>query len=283
MNFYIVIPCHNEVQFVKQTLDSLVNQTLLPKKIVVVNDQSTDESEVVISAFAKAYSFISYINITSSEAHLPGSKVIRAFQKGFETLDDNYDIICKYDADLIFPENYLSTIAENFAKNPKIGMVGGFCYIEKDGSWQLENLTNKDHIRGALKAYRKPCFQSIGGLKAAMGWDTIDELLAKHNEWLVETDETLHVKHLKPTGKTYNKAAKLKQGEAFYGMRYGFWLTFIASLKLAFRKGNITFLADYLRGYFRAKRTKQHFLVTEAEGAFIRQHRWKGIRSKLKL
>lgn len=283
MNFYIVIPCHNEAQFIKQTLDSLVNQTLVPKKIVVVNDQSTDDSEVIISAFAKAYPFISYINIKSSDAHLPGSKVIRAFQKGLETLDDDYDIICKYDADLIFPKNYLASIANHFVNNPEIGMAGGFCYVEKDEKWQLENLTNKDHIRGALKAYRKDCFQSIGGLKTAMGWDTIDELLAKYHGWLVQTDNSLKVKHLKPTGNTYNKAAKLKQGEAFYGMRYGFWLTLIASVKLAFRKGNAAFLLNYLQGYFRAKRAHQPFLVTEAEGKFIRQHRWIGIRSKLKL
>ena len=46
--------------------------------------------------------------------HLPGSKVIQAFQKGFETLDDNYDIIVKIDADLIFPHNYFETIINHF-------------------------------------------------------------------------------------------------------------------------------------------------------------------------
>ena len=283
MDFYIVIPCHNEADFIRQTLDSLVVQTLLPKKIVVVNDQSTDESEQIISAFAKAYPFIELLNTTSSDLHLPGSKVIQAVQKGIHTLDEDYDIFCKFDADLIFPVNYLETIAQEFEKNPRIGMAGGFCYVEKDDEWQLENLTNKDHIRGALKAYRKECFKQIGGLKLAMGWDTIDELLAKYYNWQVITNENLHVKHLKPTGNTYNKAAQFKQGEAFYGMRYGFWLTLIASSKLAKRKGNITLTGDYLRGYFRAKRAHKEYLVTTQEGSFIRKLRWKGIRSKLGL
>ncbi|AWH74336.1 glycosyl transferase family 2 [Dokdonia sp. Dokd-P16] len=281
MNFYIVIPCHNEAQFIKQTLDSLVAQTLLPKKVVIVNDQSTDDSEEIISAFAKAYSFIEILNTTSSDIHLPGSKVIQAVQKGINTLDEDYDILCKFDADLIFPVNYLETIAHEFEKNPRIGMAGGFCYVEKNGDWVLENLTNKDHIRGALKAYRKECFKEIGGLKPAMGWDTIDELLAKYYNWQVITNDTLHVKHLKPTGNTYNKAAQFKQGEAFYGMRYGFWLTLIASIKLANRKGNLLLTNDYLRGYFRAKRSKKDHLVSAQEGTFIRNLRWKGIRSKL--
>lgn len=281
MDVYIVIPCHNEASLISQTLESLVAQTVLPKKIVVVNDQSTDTSEEVISAFAKAYSFISLVNSNAEASHLPGSKVIQAFQKGLDTLDDEYDVICKFDADLIFPLNYIETIISHFKQDPKIGMVGGFCHIKQQDRWLLENLTNKDHIRGALKAYRKACFKQIGGLKAAMGWDTVDELQAKYYGWRIVTDEHLAVKHLKPTGNTYTKAAKYKQGQAFYGMRYGLMLTTIASLKLASRKKKIGFFFDYMRGYFRAKRNKHSYLVTKKEGAFIRKLRWKGIISKI--
>ena len=281
MDVYIVIPCHNEASLISQTLESLVAQTVLPRKIVVVNDHSTDTSEEVISAFAKAYPFISLVNSNAKAQHLPGSKVIQAFQKGLETLDDQYDIICKFDADLIFPANYIETIISHFEQNSNIGMAGGFCYIQKQDAWVLENLTNKDHIRGALKAYRKECFQQIGGLKAAMGWDTVDELQSIYYGWTVMTDERLIVKHLKPTGNTYTKAAKYKQGQAFYGMRYGIILTTIASLKLASRKKKISFFLDYMRGYFRAKRTKQLYLVTKEEGVFIRKLRWKGVISKI--
>lgn len=282
MDLYIVIPCHNEATLINQTLTSLVQQTVLPKKIVVVNDHSTDNSEQVISAFAKAHSFISLVNSEAQATHLPGSKVIQAFQKGLDTLDEDYDIICKFDADLIFPSDYIETIVSHFKKHPDAGMVGGYCHIEKEGKWELESLTNKDHIRGALKAYRKKCFTDIGGLKPAMGWDTIDELLAKYHKWKIITDERLAVKHLKPTGNTYTAAAKFKQGEAFYRMRYGFILTCIASLKLATRKKRIGFFWDYVRGYFRAKQAKQPYLVTKEEGIFIRKLRWKGIASKIK-
>tara|TARA_R110001632_G_scaffold24795_3_gene68747 strand:- start:983 stop:1834 length:852 start_codon:yes stop_codon:yes gene_type:complete len=281
MRIYIVIPCHNEAEFIGQTLTSLVEQTKTATKIVVVNDQSTDDSAKIVSAFAKAHPYISLVNTTSSSAHLPGSKVIQAFQKGYETLDDAYDILCKFDADLIFPANYLETIAHHFELDLKIGMVGGFCYVEKNGGWSLENLTNKDHIRGALKAYRKACFLAIGGLKPAMGWDTIDELLAQYHGWQIKTDEQLHVKHLKPTGITYNKSAKWKQGEAFYGMRYGFTLTVIAALKLSVKKKSLGFFFDYIRGFIRAKRNKKPYLISTDEGAFVRAYRWKGIRSKI--
>ncbi|MGM5470500.1 glycosyltransferase [Flavobacteriaceae bacterium LMO-SS05] len=280
MNFYIVIPAHNEQKSISLTLDSLVNQKLLPKRVVVVNDNSTDETEEIVEAYTEKQPWISLIHSKSTNEHLPGSKIINAFYKGFDTLDEHYDIICKFDADLIFPDNYLEVLSKHFKGNPKLGMAAGFCYIEKNGEWVLESLTRKDHIRGALKAYRKECFLQIGQLKPSMGWDTIDELLAKYNGWDILTDETLQVKHLKPTGLNYNKASKYLQGEAMYKMRYGFWITLISALKLAYKKSNPSLFRDYMNGYFKAKKENMPFLVTKEQGQFIRKLRWKNMLSK---
>jgi glycosyltransferase involved in cell wall biosynthesis len=281
MNYYIVIPSHNEESLISLTLQSLVEQTVLPTKIVVVNDNSTDKTEDVVNSFVSKYPFISLVNKTSNAIHLPGSKVIQAFQKGLETLDENYDFIVKADADLIFPNNYFETIIKHFQSDERIGMAGGFCYIEKNGEWILENLTDKDHIRGALKAYRKETFKEIGGLKPEMGWDTVDELLCKFYNWKVVTDESLHVKHLKPTGANYNKTARYKQGEAFYSLGYGFWITTIASLKLAMMKKKPLLFIDYIKGFWKAKSSKKPLLVTDEQAKFIRNYRLQKMKEKL--
>jgi len=280
LNFSIIIPAHNEADSIGLTLYSLANQTIKPKQIIVVNDNSTDTTQSVVESYAQKHSFISLIHNKSSNQHLPGSKIINAFYKGYETLDDDYDVICKFDADLIFANNYLEQLAHHFKNNDQLGMVSGFCYIEKNGEWVLENLTRKDHIRGALKAYRKDCFLEIGKLKPSMGWDTVDELLAQYYGWHILTDESLHVKHLKPTGISYNKASKYLQGEAMYKMRYGFLITIISALKLAHKKGSFFLFKDYMSGYFKAKKEKIDFLVSEEEGKFIRTLRWKGILKK---
>lgn len=281
MDFYIIIPAYNEEDYLEGTLQSLVNQTYPIKKVIVVNDNSTDNTQNIIDSFSKKHSFIEGVTTKSKAIHIPGSKVINAFYKGYKTIDESYDIICKLDADLVFPSNYFETIINIFKKHPTCGMAGGFCYIERNDSWILENLTNKDHIRGALKAYRKDCFKQIGGLKNTMGWDTVDELLAQYQGWKIITDENLHVKHLKPTGINYSKEAKYKQGEAFYKMRYGFLLSFIASAKLAYNKKSALFFKNTLVGYLKAKRKKIDFIVSKKEGKFIRELRWKGIKSKL--
>ncbi|MBO3117290.1 glycosyltransferase family 2 protein [Winogradskyella sp. DF17] len=281
MEFYIVIPAHNEEATLGLTLESLTKQTLTPKKVVVVDDNSSDKTSLVAQNYCERYNWITQVHNTSSDEHMPGSKIINAFYRGYNSLDNNYDVICKFDADLIFPSNYLERLVHHFKSNDKLGMASGFCYLRKNNTWNIEDLTRKDHIRGALKAYRKQCFIDIGKLKPSMGWDTVDELLAQYHGWEILTDDTLKVKHLKPTGKSYNKAAKYLQGEAMYKMRYGFWITLISAAKLAYKKGSFTYFKDYLKGYFTANNQGLEPLVSKEEGKFIRQLRWKGILEKI--
>ena len=281
MRTYIIIPTYNEETYLAQTLQSLVAQTIIPDRIIVVNDNSTDQSQNIIDDFANKYHFITGVLNVSAPNHEPGSKVINAFSRGLKELDDDYDILCKFDADLIFPKHYLESIISIFKANPKCGMAGGFCHILDKGDWKLENLTNKDHIRGALKAYKKDCFKQIGGLKSTMGWDTIDELQAQFHGWKIKTDSSLEVKHMRQTGASYSKTVIYKQGEAFYKMRYGLLLSLIAAIKLGSRKKNLMFVINTMKGYYMALRNDTPYSVSDEEGIFIRQLRWKGIKNKL--
>ena len=113
-----------------------------------------------------------------------------------------------------------------------------------------------------------------------MGWDTIDELLAKYYGWIILTDESLHVKHLKPTGIKYNRSSKYLQGEAMYKMRYGFIITFISAAKLAYKKRSFKLFKNYLNGYFKAKKNDVDYMVTKEQGQFIKRLRWKGMLTK---
>lgn len=281
MKYYVIIPAHNEEAFMGVTLESLAAQTVLPAKAVVVNDNSTDRTGEIVAEYAAKYPWISLVNKDSAAVHLPGSKVIQAFNAGYATVDEAYDIIVKLDADLILTADYFETVLNAFKADDTVGMAGGFAYIEKNGEWILENLTDKDHIRGAFKAYRKALFTQMGGLRTAMGWDTADELIAKFYGWKVVTIERLKVKHLKPTGANYNKAARYKQGEAFYSLGYGLLITTIAGAKLAMRKGKPLLFIDYIKGFLQAKNDKKPMLVTPEQATFIRAYRWKKMKQKV--
>jgi glycosyltransferase involved in cell wall biosynthesis len=281
MKYYTIIPAHNEEAFMGITLKSLAAQTVLPTKAVVVNDNSTDGTAAIVQQYMERHPWLSLVNKQSDAVHMPGSKVIQAFNSGYETIDEDYDIIVKLDADLILPPNYFETVLNAFKADEKVGMAGGFAYIEKDGKWVIESLTDKDHIRGAFKAYRKACFLEIDKLRPQMGWDTVDELLCKFYGWKIVTIESLKVKHLKPTGANYNKAARYKQGEAFYTLGYGLLITTIAGAKLAMRKKKPLLFIDYIKGFLQAKSNGRPLLVTNDQAKFIRSYRWKKMKDKL--
>ena len=282
MDYYIVIPAHNEEQFLATTLESVLQQSLPPKKVVVVDDNSTDKTGEIIEQFADRHNCIQKVTTSSSARHLPGSKVVNAFNAGLTALDEKYEFLVKLDADLILPENYFETIAGIFSNSPAVGIAGGFFYEKDDsGIWLLTHPMDKNHIRGAFKAYSKACFKAIGGLRSAMGWDTLDELLAQYHGFELHTVENLHVKNLRPIGQAYHKSARYLQGQAMYQMGYGFWITAVASLKMAWHKKQPVVFFDNIRGYYRAKHGGLPLLVNESEKAFIRAYRWRHIRKKL--
>ncbi|WP_127845322.1 glycosyltransferase [Psychroflexus aestuariivivens] len=281
MDILIIIPAYNEAQFIAECLDSLLNQSILPKKIIVVDDGSTDETPQILKKYASENQIISVYTKSKSDEHQPGAKIIEAFQFGLNQVDFSYDVLCKYDADLVFPENYLEIMNEAYTKNPNLGMFGGICSIQKGNEWVIENLTNQDHIRGALKSYRKACFDDIGGLVTAMGWDTIDEFQARFRNWEVQTTSELVVKHRKPTGHSYAKSLPKRFGISLFQMRYSFILASITCIKMAFNKKSFAFANKSILSFLTANSKKNPFLISDQEGKFIRNYRWKNIKSKL--
>lgn len=282
MEYYVVIPAHNEEATLGITLQSLLNQTLPAKKIVVVDDHSTDGTAAVIRSFMQKHPTITSVSNTSSDDHRPGAKVVRAFHKGLENLDSAFDFLVKLDADLVLPPGYFAKIASLFEGIPQCGIAGGFAYerTQKD-NWELNHPMHKDHVRGGFKSYRKACFEAIGGLRPAIGWDTADELLARYHGFEVHTLPELKVLHLRPTGRSYDTGSMALQGEAFYRMRYGFVISLLATLKMAWKQKDIRVIKANYIGYMTASKKKAARIVSPEEGRYIRQYRWKKIRGAL--
>jgi glycosyltransferase involved in cell wall biosynthesis len=280
MNHIVIIPAHNEEKFIKKTIQSIVDQTIVPKKIIVVNDNSTDNTEKIVWNFCQKHSFIELINHKSSNQHLPGQKIIHAFFVGFNTIEEPFDIISKIDADMIFPPTYFEEIHQAFRENHRLGIAGGVALIQKKGNWVYESVAHKEHVRGGFKSYRKDCFEAIGKLKPSMGWDTVDELLALFYKWEIKVLPHLQVKHMKPTTQNYKQVNAKNQASAFYKMDYGVWISLISILKAAYRKKSVRFVLDAVLGYLNAMKNENK-IVSKEQGKFIRQYRGKKILERI--
>ena len=285
MKFLIIIPAYNEEESILSCLKSIENQSFQDFYCVIVNDNSTDNTGKIVSRFIEGKNRFSLLerkeNLHLENTHSPGANVIRAFNFGLNSQDlRDFDIICKFDADIIFPTYYLEEINKVYEKNPKVGMASGLVYIEKNNQWQFENLSSKNHVRGPIKSYRKSCFMEMGGLKEILGWDNIDVMLCKMYEFETLTLKKLWVKHLRPTAYKYKNQKAEKLGEYFYNIGLSFPLAVISSLKSSFR--NKSFLEFFITMRVFSKQNSPRIL-TKKEIQFIRNLRWQEMYRKWKL
>lgn len=291
MKFLIIVPTHNEEDHILYCLESLKNQNFIDFKVVVVNDGSTDKTPQILEEFIAKDNRFYVVNLEKS-AHQPGSKVVNAFNKGLETQNlKDFDVICKFDADIIFPENYLLEVNKVYKTNPKAGMVSGLVRIKKTvldyslafdfkdekHQWQFEDISSKNHVRGPIKSYRKACFEDMDGLREVLGWDNIDVMLAKMNGWEVITIKNIWVKHLRPTAYKYKKQKAEKLGEYFYNIGLDMPLAFISSAKSSWKNKSFSEFFTTMKTFLRQKHDRQ---LSNKEIDFIRQLRWNDMMKK---
>lgn len=295
MKFLIIIPAHNEENNISFCLESLKKQNFQDFVCMIVNDGSTDRTSEIINNFKNQDSRFRVLDLETSE-HSPGAKVVRTFDKGLQALDwKDFDVVCKYDADIVFPTNYLEKINQTFETNPKAGIVSGLVYIKKyksnseiknlrnpnenwldfsnkNNEWIFENLSSKNHVRGPVKAYRKECFEDMNGLRTVLGWDNLDILLAKKHGWDVVTIKELWVKHLRPTAYKYKSQKADKLGQYFYNIGLSLPLAIISSAKSSFKNRSAKEFFITINSFLKQKERQN--LSTE-EIKFIRNLRWK--------
>ena len=281
MKILIVIPIFNEAKQLDKCLESFVNQTHKPSNLILVNDSSTDNSKIIINKYSKKFSWIYGFDKISNGRAEAGMKIIKAFNFGKSKSIIDYDLIGKFDGDIILPKNYFEEMINHFKNNDRIGICSGTLYINKNNKWTYEDLHDKNHIRGALKLYSKKCFKDIGGLIENLGWDTVDELLAKYFNYKTKVDNKIIVKHLRATSKRYDHKLIYKQGELMYRLRYGIFISIIATIKLFWKRRKINTITECALGYQNAYKNKKSFFVSKKQGFFIRSFRIKNIIKKI--
>ncbi|MFO8030858.1 MAG: glycosyltransferase family A protein [Cyclonatronaceae bacterium] len=285
MQYGIVTPAHNEAERITDYMQSVIHQNVQPAFMIIVNDHSTDDTGSVARNIASHHDWISVIDRTSRPRHETGSKVASAFLFGLEHVGDEnlpWDVIVKMDADLILPPDYFKAVLAVFQKQPSAGICGGICALRHDDQLIPESLTDRYHVRGALKAYRRSCYEQIGGIRPVYGWDTLDELLAAYYGWetVVLTDQV--AEHRAATGiRTQPLVLHRMTGDLFYRMGYGPVLSLLASIKRASMKPVlISSVWSYL-GYLRSALRKPGQYVTPSQRIFIRKLRYRRMRKKI--
>jgi glycosyltransferase involved in cell wall biosynthesis len=200
VRYVIITPVRDEQQYLPSTIESVMTQTILPVEWVIVNDGSTDRTRDIIDDFAARIPWIHAVHRPNRGFRQAGGGVVGAFYGGYHALQcKDWDFIVKLDGDLSFEPGYFQKCLEAFQTEQTLGIAGGEIYHDIDGKLELE-ATPRFHVRGATKIYRRACWDVIGGLWPAPGWDTIDEVKANMLGWRTRSLDHVRLLHHRFTG-----------------------------------------------------------------------------------
>jgi poly-beta-1,6-N-acetyl-D-glucosamine synthase len=257
-SYAIVTPARNEAQHLQKTIDSVRAQTLRPLRWSIVNDGSTDDTGRLIDAAAKQQSWIRAVHRADRGFRKSGGGVIEAFYDGYRALGQtDWDYLVKFDADLSFEPDYFERCLNKFSEDPQLGIGGGMISHEVEGRLVSESPGDPPfHVRGATKIYRRACWQAIGGLIPASGWDTVDELKANMLGYTTLTFRDIPLRHHRFAGTADGEWKNwAKNGLANYVAGYHPLFMLLKCLKRSFRRpvfvGAAGLFWGFCRGYLR--------------------------------
>ena len=221
--YVLITAAHNEQAYIEQTLKSVVAQTVLPQKWVIVSDGSTDRTDEIVKLYEDRHDYIELLHRETNAGRNFASKV-DAIQAGFSRLNHaQYDFVGNLDADVVLETSYYEVILAKFQANPNLGMAGG---LVCNRYWDKldEKFTAGDSVRGSVQMFRRECYEQVGGYTGMSigGEDTVAEIKARMHGWQVKTFPDIKALHLRPTGTAESGVlrARFRQGKIEYRLRY---------------------------------------------------------------
>jgi poly-beta-1,6-N-acetyl-D-glucosamine synthase len=271
--YVLITPARNEAAFIELTIRSVVGQTILPLKWVIVSDGSTDGTDEIVRRYAVEHQWIELLRMPErKERHFAGK--VHAFNAGYAKVKNlEYDILGSLDGDISFEADYFAFLLGKFAENMRLG-VGGTPF--REGTIQYDyRFSRKEHVSGACQLFRRECFESIGGyipIKAG-AIDLTAVVTARMKGWKTETFTDKFCIHHRPMGtaKAHILFATFKSGYGDYPMGvHPVWQLFRSVYQMS-RKPILLGGVMLLTGYLWAMLTRARKPVSEEFVRFRRK------------
>jgi poly-beta-1,6-N-acetyl-D-glucosamine synthase len=204
--YVLITAAHNEERYIEDLIRSVVNQSVLPFKWVIVSDASTDRTDQIVKQYASQYPFIQLLRCEGKHRHNFAAKDF-ALKAGYESLKGMpFGFVGILDADISLESTFFDGLLDAFKKDPNLGLTGGFIYEEKDGEFSIRGGNRIWSVAGATQFFRRACYEEIGGYSPLKygGSDWCAEVSARMKGWTVRAIPELKVFHHRPTGTARN-------------------------------------------------------------------------------
>lgn len=199
----LITPAKNEEFLIEKTLQSVISQTVRPRRWVVVNDCSEDRTEEIVRSYARQHSFIHLLNLGGKPGGRNWAAQVEAIRAGHRELENlEYDWIGNLDADISLPVDYYERIIQRFRANPALGLAGGFIQECDGGAFRSRPYNHPQSIPHAIQFFRRQCYEDIGGYLPLRygGPDWCAEVTARMKGWQTEAYPDIEVFHHRNTG-----------------------------------------------------------------------------------
>lgn len=283
-NYVLITPARNEDAYIENTLRSVVSQTILPEKWVIVSDGSIDRTDDIVADYAENWSFIELLRVTGDRQRNFGSKG-RAFLRGYERLEGlQYDFIGNLDADISFGHDYFEKLLAKFKQDATLGIGGGFLHEEIDGRFVPRVINRTTSVPNAVQFFRRACYEQTGGFIPLEygGEDWYADVMARSLGWRVESFSDMEVCHLRRTLTSDNLLnIAVRQGKMDYSLGSGPVFEAFKCLVLFQKTKSISFamcrFGSYLLSCYRGEKRP----VSDGFVRYIREEQSEKIRRAL--
>ena len=285
MSYALVTPARNEEKFIESTIQSVIAQTVLPSKWVIVNDGSTDSTPEIITRYLDRYRWIELVNLPRHRDRGFAAKV-NAFNAGFERLKSvPHDIVGNLDSDVSFDPDYFDFMVSKFEEDDHLG-VAGTIFIEEGYSSGKDSFEGQNHVAGGCQLFQRTCFEEIGGYvpNHAGGIDWIAVTTARMMGWKTRSFREKAFFHHRSLGTAERSmlASMFSYGEKDYYLGgHPAWELFrvgYRTIKKPYVLGGIALCAGYLYAF--ARRMKRP--VSDELMRFHRREQMASLRKILK-
>jgi biofilm PGA synthesis N-glycosyltransferase PgaC len=272
----LISPVRNEAEHIAQVATAVAGQTRPPALWLVIDDGSEDATPAELTRLESEIEFLRVLRYSDDASgtgdRLAAAADARAFNQALSSVDGSeFTHIGKLDGDIELPPDYLERLLAEFAERPMLG-VGGGRLVERFGSrWRPIRIPDY-HVHGALKLYRRECFEAIGGMCERLGWDTIDETYARMRGYETRSFPgivAVHYRHMASAGGKLRGRAR--HGQCAYIARYGLGWILLRSVKVAAQRPLVLSGLAFLYGYLRAAATRSPRVEDPAFKRFTRR------------
>ncbi|MEE9304027.1 MAG: glycosyltransferase family 2 protein [Thiotrichaceae bacterium] len=253
LEYVLITPAHNEADLIDKTIQSVIAQTILPKRWVIVSDGSTDGTDEIVKKYMDGREWLELVHLPERKERNFAAKVL-AFNAGYERVKElSFDIIGNIDADVSFTEDYFAYLLEKFEEMPDLG-VAGTHYIEGDFHSYQDSYINENHVNGQCQLFRRSCFEDIGGYRPIKGGgiDWVAVTTARMKGWTTRSfgERTFNHHRKMGTAGSNELMSRFKYGKKAYFLGdHPLWQLFRTAFQVT-KKPYLVGALALLVGYF---------------------------------